>query len=238
MDELKSKRKYITIGTRMKENYENRYRLYLTRRTPVIIRLDGKSFHTVTKKCKKPFDEEFSNAINGTAIALCYEIQGVKLAYIQSDEISLLLTDFDKLNTDAWFNYNIQKMTSIAAGEASYQFSQLFNYKGLFDCRVFNIPKEEVVNYFIWRQKDWIRNSIQMLAQSHYSHKELHQKNIPDIHEMLYSKKINWAKLEDKWKNGTCISKNESNWKITNNIIFTSPLYRTIIEDTLMKMEE
>jgi len=176
------------------------------------MRLDGKAFHTLTRRCEKPFDNIFSDCMKKTAIALCSEIQGSKCAYVQSDEISILISDFDKLNTSAWFDYNIQKMTSIAASIASVTFTKNFFIDGygvvlppqlaLFDCRVFNIPKEEVCNYFIWRQKDWERNSIHMLAQSHFSHNELMNKNQSDIHEMLYGKGVNWSKLSNEWKNG------------------------------------
>ena len=206
-DRVKNK---ISIGDRMKENYENRYRIKLTRRMPVIIRLDGKAFHGLTQACEKPFDEKFSKAMVDTANYLCCEVQGTKCAYIQSDEISLLLTDFDTLTTEGWFDYNLQKMVSISAGIASSFFSLKWLRIVVFDSRAFNIPKEEVCNYFIWRQKDWERNSIQMLAQAHFSHKQLDRKNSSDMHEMLHGKGVNWAKLDDKWKNGWFIHKEES----------------------------
>ena len=198
----------------MKQNYENRYRFYLTRRTPVIIRLDGKAFHALTEKCKKPFDGFFIRTMLDTARYVCNKIQGAKCAYIQSDEISILLTDFDKLNTQAWFDYNLQKIVSISAAYASTEFSRIYfgknsNLIAVFDSRAFNVPKEEVCNYFIWRQQDWIRNSIQMLAQAHYSHKELHKKNTKDMHEMLYAKNVNWANLPNVCKNGAFIYKKE-----------------------------
>ena len=131
-----------SLGDRMKENYENRYRFYLTRRTPVIIRLDGKAFHTVTKNCDEPFDSRFCITMDNTADLLCKNIQGAKLAYVQSDEISILLTDFDKLTTDAWFDYNLQKIVSVSAGLASSYFSRQWGYECTFDSRAFNIPKE------------------------------------------------------------------------------------------------
>jgi tRNA(His) guanylyltransferase len=179
------------IGTRMKENYEDRYRIKLTRRMPVILRLDGKAFHTLTRGMERPFDDNFQKAMQYVAIGLCQECQGAKCAYVQSDEISILLTDFDALQTEAWFDYNLQKMVSVAAGWASVLFSRWTKKRAVFDCRAFNVPKEEVCNYFIWRQQDWIRNSIQMLAHAHYSHKELHKKNTKDMHEMLYAKDVN-----------------------------------------------
>ncbi|MCK9596522.1 tRNA(His) guanylyltransferase Thg1 family protein [Candidatus Pacearchaeota archaeon] len=210
------------LGNRMKENYENRYRMKLQRRTPVIIRLDGKAFHTLTRKCIKPFDEHFSESMLITAKYLCSEIQGCKCAYIQSDEISLLLTDFDTFETEAWFDYNIQKITSVSAATASIIFSNSFFDKwgiAVFDSRAFNIPKEEVHNYFLWRQLDWVRNSIQMLAQANFSHKELHGKNSSDMHEMLHTKNINWTYLQPKWKNGVFIIKRQiEGWAVVDDI--------------------
>ena len=215
--------KKTSIGTRMKDNYENRYKLKLTRRCPVILRLDGKAFHTLTKSCEKPFDSVLQATMEGTAIALCNGIQGAKCAYVQSDEISILLTDFDKLNTDAWFDYNLQKIVSVSAGMASAYFSCIWNgdKRGIFDCRAFNIPKEEVCNYFIWRQLDWCRNSIQMLSQTYYSPKQLHKKNSSDMHEMLYEKGVNWADIALIWKNGTFIENQGSGWNARYDIVFT-----------------
>ena len=186
------------LGDRMKSNYENRSKTYLTRRVPVIIRLDGKAFHTFTKKFKKPYDKIFHDTMNDTMKYLCENIQGCKLGYSQSDEITLLLTDYDSLDTDAWFGYSVQKMCSVAASMATLEFNrQLHNnwvkdamdddnsadyienvfhaiQKGaMFDARCFNIPKEEVANCFIWRQQDATRNAIQMLGQTYFSHKEL-----------------------------------------------------------------
>ena len=122
-----------SIGNRMKENYEDRYRFYLTRRTPVVLRLDGKAFTTLTKSCDKPFDENFIRAMKCVAFALMKEIQGAKIAYVQSDEISIFLTDYDTLTTEAWVDYNIQKMVSIASAIASEKFTTEFQKRGL--CR-------------------------------------------------------------------------------------------------------
>lgn len=216
-----------SIGNRMKENYENRYRSSLTRRTPVIMRLDGRAFHTLTRGCFRPFDVRFSEVMINTASILCAGIQGAKCAYIQSDEISILITDFDKLTTEAWFDYNIQKMTSVSAGMASSYFTVAWRKEGLspgaypvFDSRVFNVPSEEVCNYFIWRQQDWIRNSLQMLCQSYFSPKQLHGKNQAAMHEMLYSIGTNWANLSDKWKNGVFIQLLDGNWEMSDEILF------------------
>ena len=108
-----------SLGDRMKEYYENRAKTYLTRRTPVIIRLDGKAFHSFTKGLKKPYDTIFHYAMNHTMKYLCENIQCVKVGYTQSDEITLLLTDYDTLTTDAWFDNNVQKICSVSASMPS-----------------------------------------------------------------------------------------------------------------------
>ena len=202
-----------SIGKRMINNYESRVQHQLTRRIPVIIRVDGRAFHTLTRQCKKPFDQDFSNIMTATALYLCENIQGTKCAYKQSDEISILVTDFNRLTSDAWFDYNIQKLASISAGLASSVFTihwnETFDEQRVitFDARSFNIPEKEVYNYFVWRQRDWNRNSLQMLARSVYCHKQLQNKNQADMHEMLYEKDINWASLDPEWKNGIFIHK-------------------------------
>ncbi|KKN50935.1 hypothetical protein LCGC14_0628000 [marine sediment metagenome] len=203
---------------------------------PVIIRLDGRSFHTLTRRCEKPFDATLADCMVNSALYLCSEVQGVKCAYIQSDEISLLLTDFDTLTTMAWFDYNIQKVVSISASLTSVKFSKLWKRSACFDSRAFNIPKEETANYFVWRQKDWIRNSVAMLAQAHFSHTQLHQKRQPDMHEMLHGKGINWAELEPRWKNGQFIEKDDGVWTIKPAPIFTQN--RVVIERYLESTQQ
>jgi len=205
-----------TLGERMKENYEFRAQTHLTRRMPVIIRIDGRAFHTLTKamKLERPFDSGFSSWMQETTVALCEDIQGAKLGYTQSDEISILVTDYDNLTSEAWFDYNVQKMVSISASIATQAFIiEMYSYDRSwdvnFDSRVFNIPREEVNNYFVWRQQDWIKNSVQMLARDYYSHKELHGKNRSDMHEMLHEKGVNWANLDDWKKNGIAFIRGE-----------------------------
>jgi len=225
------------LGDRMKGNYEKRCQTHLVRRTPVIMHLDGRAFHTLTRGMDKPFDEWFINSMRNTALALVKDIQGAKCAYVQSDEISILITDFDRLTTAAWFDYNVQKMTSISASVASVYFTANMGMKGYFDSRVFNLPKEEVCNCFIWRQKDWLRNSIQMLSQHHFSHRELHGKNTSDMHEMLHTKGINWADLPDHLKNGIFIEYKDEMWQIAKPCpIFTQE--RDVIEKLLIPVEE
>lgn len=116
-----------SLNDRMKNNYENRSKTYLTRRMPVIIRIDGKAFHTLTRGLNRPFDEILHEAMNYTMQYLCKNIQGCKLGYTQSDEITLLLTDYDKLDTDAWFDYAVQKICSVSASMATMAFNRKFN---------------------------------------------------------------------------------------------------------------
>jgi len=113
------------LGNRIKGFYEDRTRISLPRRTYTIMRLDGKAFHSFTKGLIRPFDVDLVNDLDATAMYLCANIQGAKLAFVQSDEISLLLTDFETIHTDAWFDGNIQKMSSVSASMATSKFNQL-----------------------------------------------------------------------------------------------------------------
>ena len=224
------------LGTRMKEFYESVPKTRLVRRMPVAIRLDGKAFHTFTRGFEKPFDEVLGKSMRETMKYLCENIQGCVLGYTQSDEITLILVDYQNLNSCAWFDYEVQKMCSIAASMATMAFNKFFtknvNYfeithehddtineycttlvnaaeKGaMFDARVFNIPKEEVCNLIYWRQLDATRNSIQMVGQANFSHKELQNKSCNMIQEMLFAEKgINWNDYPTYLKRGSCCIK-------------------------------
>lgn len=212
------------LGDRMKQ-YEDAYRIYLPRRMPVIIRVDGRAFHTLTRGFQKPFDTFFHSIMLLTTKELCEAVEGVKMAYTQSDEISLLLTNDDDINTEPWFGNNLQKLVSLSASIATLAFNKYYSeelyhdfedniepyvdgiFKAQFDARAFVLPKEEVVNYFIWRQQDAVRNSIQMVAQSMYSHKELLNKNCNQLQEMIFQKGVNWNDYETRYKRGLCYVK-------------------------------
>lgn len=236
------------LGTRMKE-YEKRNQYYLQKRTPVAIRVDGRSFHTFTKGFKRPFDDILMKSMQETAKYMCENMGNAKLAYVQSDEITIILTDYDTLETDCWFNYRTDKLCSISASMATMAFNKYFkknteNYiqncatdyltdglygkgtpeyqlceiyqkaaeKGaMFDARCFNIPKEEVTNLIYWRQLDAIRNSIQMVGQANFSHKELQNKSCNMIQDMLHEQKgINWNDYPTVCKRGTAVIKDGS----------------------------
>lgn len=197
-----------TLGDRMKANYEKAFSIYMPYRFPVIIRLDGKNFHGFTRKMKRPFDEDFIDNMKFLTKYLCEEIQTTVFAYSQSDEISLLLHPYKKLDSQPWFLNEIQKVSSIAAGLASSYFSLKYQKTAIFDARCFIVPEAEVVNYFIWRQQDMTRNSIHMFAQSKFSHKELQDKNTKQMQEMVWQKdKSNWNDLDTYKKRGFAVYK-------------------------------
>jgi tRNA(His) guanylyltransferase len=210
------------IGDRMKENYENRSRFSLPRRSYTLIRVDGKAFHTYTRVLIRPFDDGLMDDMDTTAAYLCQHIMGAKLAFVQSDEISVLLTDFEELGTEAWFDNNLQMICSVSASMATAKFNEsrlqrhlkasnfeLNTFKWAeFDSRVFQNPQRtEVENYFIWRQQDTTRNSIAAVAQSLYSHKQLHGKTSDEQQELIFQKGINWNDYAAKYKRGRVILK-------------------------------
>ena len=231
------------LAKRMKD-YEMRDRYFLQKRIPVAIRVDMRAGHTFTRGFKRPFDDIFMKSMQETAKYMCENIQGAKLAYVQSDEITIILVDYDTLETDCWFNYRTDKLCSISASMATMAFNKFFernaeNYiqncaidyetdglygKGtpeyqlceiyqkaveksaMFDARCFNIPKEEVTNLIYWRQLDATRNSIQMVGQANFSHKELQNKTCNMIQDMLHEQKgINWNDYPTVCKRGTSV---------------------------------
>lgn len=216
------------LGDRMKGQYEDRTRFLLPRRTYTIIRLDGKAFHTYTRGLQKPFDAGLFEDIDAAIKAMLPELQGAVFAYTQSDEISVLLTDFADVGTCAWFDGNLQKMCSVSASIMTAEFNRLRWARcctdapaAYFDARIFTIPdRVEVMNYFIWRNQDCSRNSVSMVAQSLYSHKELHGKSTSDKHEMIHQAGKNWATdYTDGEKNGRLIVKESFEATIQDNTV-------------------
>ena len=227
------------LAKRMKK-YEAVPKNTLMRRTPVIIRVDGRAFHTFTKGFQKPFDDVLMRVMQDTMKYLCENIQGRVFGYTQSDEITLILIDYKKLNSEAWFDYEVQKMCSIVASMATMVFNRFFMYEyeefnrwiyegsptdedkrlndvyynamckgAMFDARAFNLPKEEVTNNIYWRQLDASRNSIQMVGQANFSHRELLNKTCDQIQDMLMTQRgINWNDMGTSYKRGSCCVRN------------------------------
>ena len=245
------------LAKRMKD-YEAISKTRLMKRCPVICRIDGKAHHSFTRGFKRPFDEVYMKSMQETAKYLCENLQGVVLSYQQSDEITLVFVDYEKLNTSPYFDYEVQKLCSIIASMATMAFNKCFeknnndwisnnapffheawhnpedeklyhaylnaSKKGaMFDARVFNIPKEEVTNCIYWRQLDASRNSIQMVGQANFSHKELQNKSCNDIQDMLMlQKNINWNDFPIYQKRGTCVVKSDERETITEDNIGTN----------------
>lgn len=226
------------LGTRMKTFYEAVPDTKLVKRMPVAIRIDGKAFHTFTQGFKRPFDEVLIKTMQQTTQYLCQNIQGCVLGYTQSDEITLILVDYQTLTTEAWFDYRVEKLCSIAASMATMAFNKYFydnvviynatavdlfkkeysfkevyckaiNKGAMFDARCFNIPKEEVTNLIYWRQLDASRNSVQMVGQAYFSQNELQDKSCSDIQDMLMTKGVNWNDLPTYQKRGSCCIRNK-----------------------------
>lgn len=221
-----------SLGDRMKL-YEAVTQTVLPRRTHSVIRVDGKAFHSYLRGAAKPYDHQFIADMDAVAQALCAEISGAAFAYVQSDEISVLVTDFATPNTQPWFAGEVQKIVSISAAIATATLCGRRPGKpGMFDSRVFTIADPtEVANYFIWRQRDCVRNSITMAAQAHFSHQRLHGVNTGQMQEMLWAEKgINWNDYPDGCKRGRVIVKESGARKVT----FTHK--RTQQEETVTAM--
>lgn len=258
----------------MKTFYESTPKIHLMHRCPVAIRLDGRAFHTFTKGFQKPFDKILMKSMQETMQYLCENIQGCVFGYTQSDEITLILVDYKNLTSTAWFDYDIQKVCSIAASMATMAFNNIFskyikkfdlelayndngvdteenrklleiytkavNKGAMFDARCFNIPKEEVANLIYWRQLDAMRNSVQAVGQTNFSHKELQGKSCADIKEMLKEKDIDWDSLPLECQRGSCCVKNVITVK-KEQIVFPSgkkTVMRTIRLRDTSKLEK
>jgi len=224
-----------SIGDRMKK-YEEVPRTSLTPRMPMIVRVDGRAFHTYTRQFKRRVDSPWSpyirDGMTAAASALMREISGAKIAYLQSDEISVLVTDYDALGTQPWFDKVAQKICSVSAAIATATFNQTMlalefgeqrvtvDHAGIhefriefprlatFDSRCFVLPREEVCNYMVWRQRDAEKNSVSMLAQAHFSSAQLHGKNGSQKQDMLMLEKgINWNDCETWQKRGWCVER-------------------------------
>lgn len=193
-----------SLGTRVKR-YEAVSNHKLTPRSPLAIRIDGRAFHTYTRGTDRPFDQALMDRMVDAAVETAREMSGFRLGFVQSDEVSFLLADYENLDTQGWFAYELNKVVSLSASIFTSYFNLNNPKRATFDSRAFTVPVDDAPNVFIWRQQDWGRNSLQMLAGSHFSHKQLHGKKQPDMHQMLHEVGVNWADLTPREKNGTFI---------------------------------
>lgn len=265
------------IGNRMKGEYESISKTALKRKNPVIIRIDGKAFHTFTKNFDKPFDDIMIETMQETMKYLCENIQGCVLGYTQSDEISLLLIDYKRPESEAWYNYEVQKVCSVSASMTTLIFNKIFREKveelsdlyheawninddvwnylkemekavqigAMFDSRCFNIPEDDVTNYFYWRQLDAKRNSIMSLARIYFSQKDLNGKNSGEVKDMLLNQKdVDWNSFDNSKKIGSCCirmeltSTSKTKWLIDEDIPVFLNEGRNYIEDRIVIEEQ
>jgi tRNA(His) 5'-end guanylyltransferase len=245
----------------MKADYERRTRVLLPRRTYTIVRVDGKAFHQYTRGLARPFDFDLMADMDTTAMALCKEITGCAFAYVQSDEISLLLTDFATAATEAWFDGGLQKIVSITASIATAAFNRARLVRSLrrtleageealspegwetcpmaqFDSRAFTIPTAgEVANYFLWRQQDATRNSISMATRAVYSHNAVDGKSTDAMQEMLWQRGINWNDYPDTCKRGRMIVRSKRHETVTYQHKRTGESQTAEVERNIWQME-
>lgn len=218
-----------SLSDRMKR-YEASYGILIPPRTYTIVRVDGKNFSKFTKRMNKPFDDQFSESMDYAAIELC-KYFNPKFAYVQSDEISLVFTDIENIDSEMIFDGKVQKICSLTAAKAATSFNKrmlmfdaantedasdfiqaLMNgeniYDTVFDSRVFIIPDfREVSNYFVWRQQDCTRNSISMAADAVVGKGSSRGMNGSQKQDAMMEKGVNWNEYAVKYKRGVIISK-------------------------------
>lgn len=213
-----------TLGDRCKK-YEALYERYFLPKIPIIIRLDGKCFSQWTKGCKKPFDQDLITCMFESAKEVAKEMQGCRALYAQSDEVTFVLTDDTTLESQQWFGGRQNKIESVTAAMMTayfnknwYDYADDIKRPAIFDARAFQCPKDDVANVFLWRVKDWERNSLTMYCSQFFTHKELHGQGRADRHEMLHKIGKNWATdCTDQQKNGSWWSPtNGDNHVLTN----------------------
>ena len=224
----------------------------------VLVMLDGRSFsHMVKNKFLKPFDDNFIRMMNETAEYVCKNVQGCKFAFVQSDEISLVLTDFDTPTTDAFFSNRLCKMQSIIASLATAKFNQLmasYHFDKMwdegyppdlsvddicnkieelplyqFDCKCWNVPTyNDVFAWILYRQNDCIKNSKQQTAQTCIPHKELLGKNTDEQIALLKETKgIDWNLFPNDRKYGRFIWKEEVQLVSDDGYQYTRHMWKT-----------
>lgn len=195
------------LGNRIKTYYEDPARVLLPRKTHVIVRVDGRAFHTYTAKLERPYCAPLARAMDQAAQALAAAMDGFAFGFGQSDEYSFLLTDFRRDDSRMWFEGSVQKIASVSASVFTAAFAKAYDGPmATFDARVFSIAqRDEVEKYFIWRQLDASRNSLNMLASTHYSHDELLGKSEREKHDLLFAKGQNWAKYPTEFKRGRAV---------------------------------
>lgn len=199
---------------------------------PCVIRVDGRAFSKLTKGFDKPFDNAFIKAMDACAKYLAENVSDCVLAYVQSDEISLVL----KPTINPWFDWRVEKLVSVTASMASVAFALEMEQASLaaendsaiymkasrmyptFDSRVLSLPKEKVADYLAWRQSDATRNAISQAAYYIVGKKATRKRTTAQMNEALFEKGVNFNEYEPRIKRGAVIR------QITYEKIGTNPL--------------
>jgi tRNA(His) 5'-end guanylyltransferase len=216
------------LGDKLKA-FERAGETFPTGDKPIVIRLDGKNFSKFTKRNNfvKPFDLPFATMMLKTTQDLV-DYCDADIGYTQSDEITLILTKKHQ-NHELFFGGRFQKLASVLASLATYKFNVLLNAididsMALFDCRVFEVPdKETAIECLDWRAEDCRRNSVSCLAQSQFSHKELHGVSCRDMKLMLKNNDTPWEDIQDIFKNGSYIKRHKVKAKFTTEELEALP---------------
>lgn len=218
------------IGDRMKQYERDCMGSSLMPFLPTIVRLDGRAFHSFTAGLDRPLDATFQSMMIDTTKFLV-EQSNALMGYVQSDEISLLLYS-GSLEGDIFFGAKKFKIVSILAAMASVRFNRLCQERlphkahmdPLFDARVFQVPtKDEAVNAFKWRWKDALKNSVSMVAQANFSHKQLHKKSTTTKIEMLLEKDVDWHQFDPGFRYGVFVRRNKTLEKFTPDEVASLP---------------
>ena len=177
---------------------------------PLLVRLDGRAFHTFCRNFKRPYEPKMCVAMLETTRALVSSFKPA-IGYTQSDEITLLFP-----TPQALFDGRFQKLTSVLAGFASAYFLNECRKLDLgrpdaiphFDARAWQVPsKKEAIEVFVWREDDAVKNSISMAAQAYYSHKQLMNKNSAQKHDMLHERGVNWNDYPVHFRRGVYLKR-------------------------------
>jgi len=210
----------ISLEERM-QRYESVFEGIVQPRTPIIVRLDGSNFSSYTEQLdSKPFNRKFIALMDKTAHEVCSRVQSVKFAYVASDEISLLIHPYKRFTSEPPFGGRIQKIVSITAGIASAFFTMnswmlwknddsidagQYIDPAYFDARVFTMPENEVANYFVWRQRSYIRNAISGFARTVFSANDLFKKNSDEMLQMMKASGHDFNELSATMQRGRAI---------------------------------
>ena len=210
---MSQKYKRDNFGDRMK-TYERLAESQLILNLPIVVRLDGKSFSKYTSRLERPYDLKLIELMQNTCKHLMKISHNIKVAYQQSDEITLIISnDYDN---PVEYSGRVQKLCSILAAECSVYFAthayileNALHDHPVFDCRIFNVPDwVEASNAVLWREQDATKNSIQLAGQSNFSHKEMQGlKNNQVQEKLLLEKNINWNDYPASFKRGSYIKR-------------------------------